>query len=656
MKLKYSLCLVFSLVTFGVLANSQLKLNEASSALIQSNLKSADLLSAKLVDIKAAALDFYVERNRWPTSVELVTDGFYFGNFDSVYGSTISYTVLANSIRLRVDVNDENIAKYISSSISATNNGDVVEYQFGKPSQAAIIQTSLSRVWDGDANRNTMETDLLLGGNSIDGVDVINAAQVNSSTGFFDNGQRVFSPYNLPTKSDVGLGLVANYGISHDYLSSSQTLYASQKAVGDAYNALFNKIESLTKGDVGLSNVPNYGATDSYSGNSPTLFITQRGLYNAYHSLNNTKLDANATAVNANLLDNLDSSAFARSSTTINGHDLTSNVNLTKSDVGLGLVANYGVTGSYTGSSSSLYVNQKALNDAWKDLDYKINNIEVSDADTLDGFDSSDFVKITRKINGKSLSSDITLTKADVGLGNVANYGITDSYAGNRSDLYASQKSVYTAYQALDSSKLDKAAKASDSDRLDGIDSASFVQTSRTINGKNLGSNITITKNDVGLSNVGNYSISHATNGSRTNYYASEKAVGDVRALVSSKGSEAFSKLYVSNYTRHVIYCDPDNLFMTISGSDRINTSTGNFINLSYPKRFQWVTNITVGLVGTATRTVNEETITPQYTSYGNYGSTSNVLIYDNVNGTNDASGYTYQITGRSYNCENSSS
>ncbi|MBB1333996.1 hypothetical protein [Pseudoalteromonas sp. SR41-6] len=657
MFLKYVYLLLVLSLSGSAFGNSALKLNEVNNSLIEANIKNADMLSAKLVDIKSAAIDFHVEKNRWPSASELVSDGFYFGNFNSVYGTTINYAVLTNSILLSVDVNDENVAKYVSSSISATNDGDIVKYQFGKPSQSPIVSTSLSRIWDGDINRNTMSTSLYLGNNDINDVNILDANRVNSATGFYDNGERVFSPLNLPNKSDVGLDQLNNYSISHNYLSNSANRYASEKAVGDAYSTLFNKIESLTKGDVGLSNVPNYAATNSYQGNSTSLFITQRALSNAFNDLNSSKLGINEMAVNSNLLDGLDSTAFARSNTLINGYDLTGNITLTKGDVGLGNVANYGVTNSYTGNSTSLYTSQRAVNDAWKNLNTKIDNMEFSDADTLQGYSASDFVKITRKINGQSLDRDITLTKSDIGLSNVANYGITDSYTGNSSQLYASQKSVYTAFQSLNSNKLDKNAKATDSDKLDGIDSASFVQTSRTINGKNLGSNITITKNDVGLSNVGNYSISHATNGSRTNYYASEKAVGDVSALVSSKGAVAHSKLYVSNFTRHIIYCDPDTLFMTISGSDRIPTNEGNFINLSYPKRFQWVTNITVGLVGTASRTANEETITPQYTTtYGTYGSSSTVLVYDNINGTNDASGYTYQITGRANNCDNTSS
>lgn len=661
MYLKYVYLLLALSLSGSAFGNSVLKLNEVNNSLIEAKIKNADMLSAKLVDIKSAAIDFHVEKNRWPTATELVSDGFYFGNFNSVYGTTIDYAVLTNSILLSVDVNDVNVAEYISSSISATNDGDIVKYQFGKPSQSPIVSTSLSRIWDGDIDRNTMTTSLYLGSNDINDVNILDANRVNSATGFYDNGERVFSPLNLPNKSDVGLDQLNNYAISHNYLSNSANRYASEKAVGDAYSTLFNKVESLTKGDIGLSNVPNYAATNSYQGNSTSLFITQRALSNAFNDLNNSKLGSNEIAVNSNLLDGLDSTAFARSNTLINGYDLTGNITLTKGDVGLGNVANYGVTNSYTGSSTSLYTSQKAVNDAWVNLNTKIDNMDFSDADTLQGYSASDFVKITRKINGKSLDRDITLTKSDIGLSNVANYGITDSYTGNSSQLYASQRSVYSAYQALNSAKLDKNAKANDSDRLDGIDSTSFVQTSRTINGKNLGSNISITKTDVGLSNVGNYSISHSSNGSRTNYYASEKAVGDVYRFSSSKADKFKISYSIVNGDRVTYHCDPDNLMMYVSGARVITSSTPSFIELPYKKPFKYIVTATAGFItqgyfvnptSPVVRT-SKESIMPIYNVHpGGLNHAKLQLLYNNDNGINDAEGFSFSASGLVHDCE----
>lgn len=56
----------------------------------------------------------------------------------------------------------------------------------------------------------------------------------------------------------------------------------------------------------------------------------------------------------------------------------------------------------------------------------------------------------TTKVNGHALSGDITITKGDVGLGNVANYGVenaTPSASGDQ--LYITSKAVYDALQAI---------------------------------------------------------------------------------------------------------------------------------------------------------------------------------------------------------------
>ncbi len=84
----------------------------------------------------------------------------------------------------------------------------------------------------------------------------------------------------------------------------------------------------------------------------------------------------------------------------------------------------------------------------------------------------------TRTINGYPLTSNITLNKSDVGLGNV----------DNTSDA---NKPISTATQTA----------------LDGK-----VPNTRTVNGYALSSNVTLTKSDVGLSNVPNTDATNASN------------------------------------------------------------------------------------------------------------------------------------------------
>lgn len=51
----------------------------------------------------------------------------------------------------------------------------------------------------------------------------------------------------------------------------------------------------------------------------------------------------------------------------------------------------------------------------------------------------------TATVNGKSLSGPVEITAADVGVGNVANYGNTSSCGGQSTTLYATQKAAYDA-------------------------------------------------------------------------------------------------------------------------------------------------------------------------------------------------------------------
>ena len=55
----------------------------------------------------------------------------------------------------------------------------------------------------------------------------------------------------------------------------------------------------------------------------------------------------------------------------------------------------------------------------------------------------------TQKVNGHALSGDITLTKGDVGLGNVVNYGVETTPTITGDNLYITSKGVYDALQVI---------------------------------------------------------------------------------------------------------------------------------------------------------------------------------------------------------------
>lgn len=512
-----SIVAIFVALAFFVHVQNSVAQTSSTSMAAEGNeavYEEADRTIEKLFDIKSASFHYYNSLDSFPAAIEeLKADGFYFGTYDTTYGTRISGANGGNNYTLTVDVLDETVANYIANNVNGTSAGSVVSMQYGLPSQEAVLDTVLSRVFDGDASRNTMETDLNMGGNSITGVNEVTASAVRATGGVYDNGVRVFSTVNLPNKSHVGLGNVENYGITHSYTNGSANLYASQKAVFDAYTDVNATIDALTKADVGLGNVQNYTASSAYLGGSSTTYATQKAITDSHNFLLNEITTFSKEDVGLGNVQNYgvtnsytgSSSSLYTTQAAVNSAylDLVSQIGaLTKADVGLGNVQNYGVTNSHTGTATNLYATQRALNNAYKELITNINNLD----------------------------------KTDVGLGNVQNYVISDSYTGGSSTVYASQKAVTDAYNSLNTSKLNKNAKAADANLLDGVDSSQFVRTYRTVNGKSLSSNITLDKYDIALGNLQNYAITNSYTGGSTTLYASQKAVTDAyNALNSSK-------------------------------------------------------------------------------------------------------------------------
>ncbi len=162
-----------------------------------------------------------------------------------------------------------------------------------------------------------------------------------------------------------------------------------------------------------------------------------------------------------NNMDNLDDAV--PDSRKVNGHALTSDVTVTKGDVGLGNVdntsdANKPISDAVAAklgtvpSGSTLQGEIDELSQAKAD---KVNNATSGDLASLDangnltdsGKKVSDFVPVTREINGHALSDDFDISKSDVGLGNV----------DNTSD---ENKPVSTLQQAALDGKADKVSNA----------------------------------------------------------------------------------------------------------------------------------------------------------------------------------------------------
>jgi hypothetical protein len=163
----------------------------------------------------------------------------------------------------------------------------------------------------------------------------------------------------------------------------------------------------------------------------------------------------------------LDLSGVVPKTTTVNGHALSGNVTVTKSDVGLSNVPNTDctTTSNITDSSNKRFVTDANLivigntsntntgDETATTIKNKLGITVLSGSNTGDQ-DLSGLVPKTTTVNGHALSGNITITKSDISLGNVTNvqqlplsYLSTDVTLGDGTPsdvLVPSQKAVKT--------------------------------------------------------------------------------------------------------------------------------------------------------------------------------------------------------------------
>lgn len=194
-------------------------------------------------------------------------------------------------------------------------------------------------------------------------------------------------------------------------------------------------------------------------------------------------------------------SQYVPNTTTVNGHALGGNVTVTKADVGLSTVTDDPQLkiASNLSDIANVQIARDNLSLYSKgEVDSAIASLttHVDDADAFLQADIDNRALKATTINGYSLASNITLSKADVGLNTV-----TDDpqlkIADNLSDL----NNVSTARTNLDVYSTDEVNNIESTLQAD-IDSRVLKVT--TINGYSLGNNITLNKGDIELSNVTN--------------------------------------------------------------------------------------------------------------------------------------------------------
>lgn len=228
-----------------------------------------------------------------------------------------------------------------------------------------------------------------------------------------------FNNPHQTTKAQVGLGSVDNFatatqsdaeaGTSNSlFMTPLRTAQAITYSVGNALNAHisnYNNPHQTTKAQVGLGSVQNYpvaALTDAQAGTRNDEYMTPY---------------LTAQAISTQAL------------TPLNNHlaDHTNPHQVTKAQVGLGNVQNYGIAAQSdvaAATSNALYVTPYAMAGVTNSLSSHIAN----------------------------LSNPHQVTKAQVGLGSVQNYGIAslaEAQAGTRTDAYVTPYLVAQAINAI---------------------------------------------------------------------------------------------------------------------------------------------------------------------------------------------------------------
>ena len=167
--------------------------------------------------------------------------------------------------------------------------------------------------------------------------------------------------------------------------STTPPIYKLRNEANSGWDKIFTAATPPTKAQIGLDKVPNYSATSSLTDSSLTKFL----LAGAGKKLQDNKLDKTGQAYDSARLGNKLANQYVLISGTYSNLRAQAT---TKADVGLGSVANYGITNSITSNNSALYLSAKG--------GYDLNQKKVDKTVT---------------VNGKPLSGNITLTASDVG-------------------------------------------------------------------------------------------------------------------------------------------------------------------------------------------------------------------------------------------------
>ncbi|EMO5716204.1 tail fiber domain-containing protein [Enterobacter bugandensis] len=243
-----------------------------------------------------------------------------------------------------------------------------------------------------------------------------------------------FTPNDVIARSMTANALLPIY--QGDYGIGSNTTDVPQYEPEVPTGNSFIKIPAAQAGNPAGSDMMGIGLVDGT--NVAEFAMTKTGTLSLYAKNNTTAWTRIYTATQMDV-------RYVPLTRTVNGHALTGNVTVTKGDVGLGTVsddpqltiannlsdlANKTTARSNLGVYSTGQVDTRidnlntALSTDIDSLDTKINDVNTTlnaEIDNLTSNLGTNYVPKTTTINGHDLSTNVTITKGDIGLGNVTN-------------------------------------------------------------------------------------------------------------------------------------------------------------------------------------------------------------------------------------------
>jgi hypothetical protein len=310
-------------------------------------------------------------------------------------------------------------------------------------------------------------------------------------------------------KGDVGLSSVDNTSDANKPVSTATQTALNQRVPITrtiSGKALSSDI-TLVKGDVGLGNVDN-----TSDANKPISTAVATALA--------AKQDA--TGIVELIHDTVAGFLTAGPNVTLTYDDLAGTLLVTSTGEGGGsggaVDSVAGLTGTITGAALRTALSVYTIAQTDTAIADAVAGIETDYAATQTALAAR--VPNTRTVNGHALSADVTVTKGDVGLGNVDNTSDIDKPVSSAAALAFVPMTRTVAGKSLGSDitlakgdvGLANVDNTADTQKPVSIaQSAAFVPQARTVNGKPLTVDIAITKADIGLGNVDNLSSAQIT-------------------------------------------------------------------------------------------------------------------------------------------------